>query len=518
MKIGFKSEYGRCPRVLPLTNTIITYYHSLDASLDPRMSAATPYLTAIASTLPKELSESLAVFQTPAGTQVLDTLIRFVSGGDSPDPEAQQKWSEKQREAMAALGVLTKSSTTNGKRQREQDNDSESEAKRQKTDEDGPPLFTLHAISTTSPIRKKVDINVHASSISFLNPSTRAVESSIPLSALTRAFLLPTRGKMKAHWTVVILSSDTPDRGKKPAGQSASPQIIFGLDAAAPAAVKYTTYAGSTPELHTLKPGTPTRDLLVDFIGRMRLPVLEPVPAVFKSACAGIAVSASEGGVPGIEAYRAAKAGTLWFLRDGVLWGESKPCEFWALEDLLNKADGLRVVSATGRTCTVLLTRKSPPEEVAQLDEGEADPGVEVAFSLIDGREQEGINKWVREHRELFGKEKKAGVSAVQVQDDSDEEDGDFEADSESDGGSASGSSSDEDSEDGESGSEEAEDSDGDNMDEDQDEELKVENHPLMRPGAMPRMSRATIDMVAAMVEGDLVGDGEDDGEDELED
>ncbi|KAJ6542801.1 histone chaperone Rttp106-like-domain-containing protein [Mycena capillaripes] len=483
------------------------------------MSSPTPFLTAIASTLPAELSESLAAFQTPAGAPVLDTLIRFVSGGDSPDPNTQQKWAEKQNEAMTALDALRKPTATNGKRQREQDTDSDSEAKRQKTGsgsaEDGPPLFTLHAISTTSPIRKKVDINVHASSITFLNPTSRAVESSIPLSALTRVFLLPTRGKMKAHWTVVILTSDTPDRGKKPAGQSASPQIIFGLDGTAAAAVKYTTYTGSTAELNSLKAGTPTRDLLLDFLGRLRLPVLEPVAAVFKSACPGIAVSASEGGVPGVEAYRAAKAGTLWFLRDGVLWGESKPCEFWALEDLLNKADGLRVVSATGRTLTVLLTRKSPPEEIAELDEGEADPGVEATFSLIDGKEHEGINKWVREHRERFGKEKKADAGPMQVQDDSESEDGDFEAESESDGGSAT-SGSDEDSEDGESGSEEAEDSEEDNMDEDGDDELRVENHPLMRPGAMPRMSRATIDMVAAMVEGDLVG--EDDGEDELED
>ncbi|KAJ7657811.1 histone chaperone Rttp106-like-domain-containing protein [Mycena polygramma] len=490
------------------------------------MSTNTPFLTAISSTLPPELSESLAVFQTPIGAQVLDTLIRFVGGGDSPDPEKQEKWAEKQHEAIAALGLLTKSASTNGKRQREQENDSGSESKRQKTDlaesaEDGPPLFTLHAISTTSPIRKKVDINVHASSIIFLNSSTRAVESSIPFSALTRAFLLPTRGKMKAHWTVVILSSDTPDRGKKPAGQSASPQIIFGLDATASTTVKYTTYTASTPELNTLKAGTPTRELLLDFLGRLQLPLLEPVSAVFKSACAGTAVSASEGGVPGVEAYRAAKAGTLWFLREGVLWGESKPCEFWPLENLLNKTDGLRVVSATGRTLTLVLTRKSPPEELAELEEGDADPGFEAAFSLIDGKEHEGINKWVREHRDLFGKEKQPGAGPMQVQDDSDEEDGDFEAESESDGGSATSGSSDEDSEGGESGSEEAEDSDGDNMDEDgdgDDGELRVENHPLMRPGAMPRMSRSTIEMVAAMVEGDLVGDGEDDGEDELED
>ncbi|KAJ6476357.1 hypothetical protein C8R45DRAFT_1009744 [Mycena sanguinolenta] len=487
------------------------------------MSTSTPFLTAISSILPTPLSESLAGLQTPETAPVLDILIRFLSGGDSPDPDVQQEWSERQHEAMAALGALTKSTSSNGKRRREQESDSGSDAKRQKTDsdaspEDGPPLFIFHAVSTTSPVRKKVDIVISSSSITFLNASTRAVESSIPLSALNRAFLLPTRGKMKAHWTVVVLSSDTPDRVKKPADPSASPQIIFGLDAAASASVKYTTHADGAPELHTLKAGTPTRDLLLDFIGHLRLPVLEPVATVFKSACVGTGASAAVGGIPGIEAYRAAKAGTLWFLDDGVLWGESKPCEFWALEDLLSKDAGLRVVSATGRTCTVLLTRKSPPQEIAELDEGEADPGVETAFSLIDGKEQDGIGKWVRERRNLFGKAKIPGAGALQVQDDSDEEDGDFETDSESDGGSASSSSSDDDSEDGETGSEEAEDSEGDDMDENGDEELKPENHPLMRPGAMPRMSRAAIDMVAAMVEDDLVGDGEEDGEDELED
>ncbi|KAK7046639.1 Rtt106 domain-containing protein [Favolaschia claudopus] len=486
------------------------------------MSTSTPFLSAVTPMLPKELSNSLVDFQNPAGTQALDTLLRFVCGGDSSDPATQHTWAEQQRKAMAALATLTEP-TTNGKRPREQDTtDSAAAAKRQKTDHDdqsdGSPLFTLHAVSATSPVRKKVDINVHASSLSFVNSSSHAVEASIPLSALTRAFLLPTRGKMKPHWTVVILSADSPGKDKKAAAQLAAPQIIFGLDAAAPAAVKYTTYSGSDAESTTLKSGTPTRDLLLDFIQRLGLPLLEPVPEVFKSACVGVAVSASEGGVPGIEAYRAAKAGTLWFLRDGVLWGESKPCEFWALEGLLSKSDGLRVITATGRTCTVVLTRKSPPEDVAQLDEGEADPGIETAFSMVDGKEQEGINKWVREYRDRFGKPKQVGAGAMQVQEDSDEEDGDFEVDSESDGGSATSSSSDEDGEGSGSGSEEAEDSDADDMDEDGEEELKAENHPLMRPGAMPRMSRAAIDMVAAMVEDDLVGDGEEEGEDELED
>ncbi|KAJ6615356.1 histone chaperone Rttp106-like-domain-containing protein [Mycena sp. CBHHK59/15] len=486
---------------------------------------STPFLAAISPSLPTELSESLASFQTP---QLLDGLIRFVSGGESPENasvETRQQWPDKQRMAMSALEALIQSSSTNGKRPREQEIDGALDRKRQKVASgseldvppDDPPSFILNSISATSPVRKKVDITVYESSVRFVNSSTRALEASTPLSALRRAFLLPTRGKMKAHWTVVVLSSDTPDRDKKAA--QASPQIIFGLDATASAAVKYT----ADGETNTLKSGQLSRDLLLNFIAHLQLPVLEPVPAVFKSACAGIAASAADGGVPGVEAYRAAKAGTLWFLRDGVLWGESKPCEFWPLENLLSKSDGLRVISATGRTCSVVLTRKSPPEELAALDDGEADPGVESAFSLIDGREQEGINKWVREHRDLFGKEKTIGASGLQVQDDSDEEDADFETDSEDDGGSATTSSSDEGS-DGGSGSEEAEDSDGDNMDEsggeeeDKDEELRAENHPLMRPGAMPRMSRAAIDMVAAMVEGDMVGELDDDGEDELAD
>ncbi|KAJ7619583.1 hypothetical protein FB45DRAFT_992538 [Roridomyces roridus] len=468
------------------------------------MSPSTPFLDAVSATLPTNLSDSLASLRSqPEGDQTLDCLIRFLAGGDSPYPEPT--WPDKQREALSALGDL----------------ESDSDSKRQKTD-DGPPQLTLHAISTTSPIRKKVDITVYKSCVKFVNAASGATESSIPLSDLTRAFLLPTRGKMKAHWTVVVLASDVPDRGKKSAA-AAAPQIIFGLDAAASSAVKYTTYSGSTPEVNTLKGGAPTRGVLLDFISRLGLELLEPQASIFRSACVGMAANASEDGVPGVEAYRAAKAGTLWFGSFGVLWGESKPCEFWSLESLLSKDDGLRVVSATGRTCTVLLTRKSPAEDLALLEADEADPGIETTFSMVDGKEQEGINKWVREHRNLFGKEK--GEAALNVQDDSDEEDEDFEVESESDGGSPSASSGD--SSGDESGSDDAEDSDGegegdgegenDEEGEEEEEELRPENHPLMRPGAMPRMSRAAIDMAAAMVMGDML-DEDDDGEDELED
>ncbi|KAJ7202286.1 hypothetical protein GGX14DRAFT_654110 [Mycena pura] len=115
--------------------------------------ASTQFLTAIYPTLPAEFSES----------------------GDSPNAETQA--------------------------QEASDDDSEVEPKRQRTasPHHGAPLSTLHSISTTSPVRKKVDITVHKSLFNLMNPSTGAVESSIPLSVLKRAFLLPTRGKTKAH-------------------------------------------------------------------------------------------------------------------------------------------------------------------------------------------------------------------------------------------------------------------------------------------------------------------------------
>ncbi|KAF7303837.1 Rtt106 domain-containing protein [Mycena indigotica] len=493
-----------------------------------------PFLDAVSTHLPPELSQSLQLLQTTTSdaSSTLDTLIRFVVGGDAPQPETQTTWAESQSKACAVISELVRqNSRAGGKRPREGDTDEKngSEAKRQRTEvgiDNGTPVFTLSAISANSPVRRKVDITIYSSSVVLTNASTGVVESSIPLGVLKRAFLLPTRGKMKPHWTVVVLSTDLTDASNKKETKDASPQIIFGIDASASAAVKYTTYSGleATAQVTTLKSGIPTRDLLLDFIRHLGLQVLEPTSAVFKSACPGIAVSASEGGVPGVEAYRSAKVGSLWFMHDGILWGESKPCEFWAVSDLIARETALRLISATGRTCTLVITRKSSTEELALLEGDEEEPAVETALTMIDGREQEGINKWVREHRHLFGKEPTATLdaAALLVQDDSDE-DSDFEQNEESDGGSAFDESDDDDdsdSDDAETVSEDGEgEQDGEADSDDKDQELRPENHPLMQPGAMPRMSRAAIDMVAAMVTGDLLGsDEEAEGEDELDD
>jgi hypothetical protein len=223
-------------------------------------------------------------------------------------------------------------------------------------------------------------------------------------------------------------------------------------------------------------------------------------------------------------------------MKEGVLWGESKPCEFWPVEDLIGKSEGVKVVSASGRTCTVILTRKDTGDGVAGAGDGEEneddgeDVGEEAHFGMVDSREKPGIDAWVRTYRHLFGKKKETQVTTGQVEDDSDDEDEDFELKSEDDddgsvSSSSSSGSSNGGSDDGGSDDDAEESTEGEGSEE---EELKEEHHPLMRPGAMPRMSRAVIDMVVGMVEDDMMGssaageqadnDDEDLEEDELED
>lgn len=530
------------------------------------MAPTLHYLQATASSLPREYATQFTdlVSSRPEHSSALENMFRFIAGGDCPDidnasSETRLEWSTKQR---AFREDLTRRGLTN-KRAREEDVSITShESKRPKLDSnnvptDDPPKYALHSISVSSPIRKKVNITIHASSVRLTNPTTNAVESTVPLSSITRAFVLPTRGKQKPHWTVVLMAGDVPDRSKAAQGSPANQQIIFGLDAVNTAALTVTTFSSSAaPSSDIIAKSKETLPFLNKFLSYLPTPTLEPSTEVFRSALPNSA--GREGGVPGVEAYLAAKPGTLWFLKEGILWGESKPCEFWAVQDLSEGDEGVRLISATGRNCTVVLSRKGEEEDddSDSDDDDDDDESVETEFGMVDGREQEGIREWVRKYKRLFGMKVRSTVDVngasgsgggsgsgkkengikrdgralrealppdgnlprdqvITADDDDDESDGSFEADSD-DGGSASSSSSG--SDDG-SGDEEAEaeasGSEGD--DEDGEGELRPENHPLMRPGAMPRISKAAINMVVEMVEHDLIGGG-DELEDELED
>jgi len=425
---------------------------------------------------------------------------------------------------------------------------------------DDPPVFTLHAVSTAAPVRKKVDITIRQHTLRFTHPTTHAVEASLPLSVLRRAFLLPSRGKAKPHWTVILMSSDVPDRPARGAAKEGNEQVVFGMDATAAAPFTITTHP-SPPS--TNAKGTSTRDAMLAFLGHLPASCtrLEPSIDVFRSASTGS---------PGIAAYRGAKDCSLWFFRKGIL-SECRPCEFWALEDLDGGAaadvvgEAIRLQSATGRTCSVFVRRK-PTGERAE------DGGLETEFGMVDGREQENIKEWVRMFRGLFGRGGQRSAPATSGSNvaslvrqngqapandaageeegddvlDSDDEGSDFEMSGEdTDGGSPS---TDDDSED--AGSDKENDAgSGDNADhsgeegesmssgqesgsegianaEDEgveEEELDPKHHPLLRAGAVPRMSRAAMDaavgmaMQAFVVAGQNQSYADDDEEDELD-
>ena len=526
------------------------------------MASSSLYLRSILPVLPTPIASKIRTLcaSSPDNEVIFEHLIRLLAGAE-PEAEPSSKdfkgsWAEKQADTLKILAELH---PPDKKRGREEDSDDVQQAKRHRLDP-GDPLFTLHAISTTSPVRKKVDVTIHTNAITFTHPTSRAVEATIPLDSLNRAFILPTRGKSKPHWTVVLLSSDVPAEKPKPntTASDNEQQIIFGLDAVPSTTFKITSH----PTVLESPRGNPTLPHIHSFFSHLpnRIVIITPNVSTFKSACPGIGANASEG-IPGVETYRGAKPGNLWFAEEGILWGESKPCEFWAVGDLLSK-EGLRVVGA-GKTCSVILTRRI--QSSLEDDKHNEEEGEETEFGMVDSREREGIYEWVRKHRNLFaagggapsgstnpsatttaGSSKSSNSSAKDrkvnhpssgpltirtLQDgDSDSEDGDFEDSSVEDldgsekmSGEEGDESSDEDSSDSGNGSgvDDADNADEPDMDTKDDGPLDPAHHPLLRPGAMPRMSKAATEMAVGIVE-DAFGGGADEDEvdeqDELDD
>ncbi|KAI6164028.1 hypothetical protein EDD17DRAFT_1692627 [Pisolithus thermaeus] len=514
--------------------------------------AKVPLLDILLSHLPNEFF-SLGCLSTESSRGEVETLLSFALGGDCPasmSPQTRKDWVHGQPEAMRAIQRIRGLESKTSKRTLgDEDADATQSLKRPRTeqvdnDEDDPPLFTLPSISTTSPVRKKVDITAHSRSIRFFNPSSRALEASIPLANITRAFLLPTRGKARDHWTVVLLCSDVPlDKGKVGAAaqQQArqNQQVIFGVDALSTTQFATTSYSSRsmTTTTETIAKGSETRSSLRKLLSFLSVPVLEPSVGVFKSACAPAKAGDC---AAGIDAYLSAKPGTLWFFDSGILWGESKPCEFWATEDLTT-CSGVKLLSATGRTCSVILRRRRTGITTQSGDNSDEEDFSETEFAMVDGKEQDPISTWVREREDSFGRPPGSAPAKTPVQkrentndknptagasvngpawDDSDSDDEDFRTDSSDDAASGSESSGDSNDEQPDV-SDASDDNEGSGCDDDEqgeaNEELDAARHPLLRPGAMPKMSKAAMNVVIDMLNEDFecAGDSE---EDELQD
>jgi Histone chaperone Rttp106-like len=532
------------------------------------MSGSKPYTDVLTKHIPQELHRSLDQLKSECkDVRFLETLIRFVSGGEwsssgstssssSSSAELAKDWAQKQSSFIhdvEPLRLFSASSSSQKRPHEDVGGDTGRSVKRVKVLDDAgggenasngidegedegedEPLFTLHSISVTSPIRKKVDISIHTRSIKFTNPSTKVVDSKaiVPLQNIKHAFLLPTRGKQKPHYTVLLLTSDVPNMNRKAAGPSSqqrtssSPhttlQISFGVDATPSPSFTTTSYPNS-PTQHPK--GASILDSLRDFLSYLpshALPVIEPSPEIHENA----------EGTSGIDAYRAAKSGTLWFLKQGILW-DSKPVEFWDLQDLVSSKNGggLRLLSATGRTCSVTLKRKIVKDEGEgdESEDSDEEDGVDTDFGMVDGKEQDGITQWVKKYGHLFGKKADAVKidskgkgkeiaanghldlsSNPMAEEESDLEDDNYATSEQEE--DVSSSSEDESVEDKDEGDDEDQSDSANSGGSDvsseasKGEDLNAEHHPLLRPGAVPRMSRAAMDAVVAMVEADFLG------------
>lgn len=524
------------------------------------MDSKTPYLDAVATSLPSILSDLLMTFDIYS-REKLDTLLRFSMGGSCP-PRIQGHagaWLSGQDRLRTrfqqlepqALGKRSRNGELNGQ---EEERPSGSSKKQKVLDDslaedEGDDLYTLHSISITSPIRKKVNIAITSSTIRLTNAASNALESRIDLANIRRAFILSNLGKNKnkPRWSVVLLSADTSDKKDT----SSQLQLTFSVEHAPSNAKDLFTTTSQSGEVTAHPKGTETLTYLQSFLSHLPSHIkLVTSPDPNSEIQPFLSTSAQ----PYVEAYRHAKEGALYLLETGILWAESRPAEFFALEDLAPDSDepgmgGVKTLSATGRTLSLFVRRRAQrprDEDGDEMDtEEEEIEGEETEFAMIDGREQENVLQWVRRYRRFFGKPREAQPQPHQTNGDvkgkgkakataeevaamnaeaegSDASDEDYNAPSDSDGGEPSSDSDSEDEDEGgvSGDDDEAEDTDEEEEDEgmeDEEEELDPSRHPLMRPGAMPKMSKAAMDAAVKMVVGDMVGPEEvEDEEDEL--
>ncbi|KAI0255662.1 hypothetical protein BJV78DRAFT_691984 [Lactifluus subvellereus] len=537
--------------------------------------------------------------------QFLDAALRLATGGPArPDdaPHLRAAWPEVQASVQRALHALHPPSsspsepankrrrspspqqhqqqhaqslpTTNNKKPKHDIGEGRGDDDDDDDDAADAPHLTIHALSATAPVRHKVDVTLHACTLRLAHGGTGAPVARCARTAFTRAFLLPTRARASGalQWTALLLAGDKPAPPAARGGGKGAKSRAGGANANAAGGARFelacsVPEAGAPPRM-TVHPSTSTSTPASS--SRPPSSAREAFLALLSSAPiaghrGGVArLTTVERGTPlaGITAFRGVRETSLWFFDAGIL-ADARPAEFWALADLARGEAGVRVRTATGRTCSVILTRRPPPSEKNKNTEEEEEEedvdeeGEETEFQLIDGKEREGILEWVRRHRDAFGivdavaeaegegegegNEGKVGAGRGDSDSDSD-----FEASSgTSDGGSSSSSSSSSASGDS-AGEDEAEgsqqsasergESDGDD-DDDEEVELDPKHHPLLRAaGALPKISRAAVDAAVGLVVDDLVGrtvggpgpppasvqaqaqdDGEDE-EDELED
>ena len=487
--------------------------------------SSSPYLDAVLQHAPGSLQHDIAQLIQQGNSQrlLIDSIVRLCTDSPPPNQTSETEWKSSQVQIAALLRQLNANQSTEDsmttKRAREDSDDAPLASKKAKLDEvspveDDPPVFTLHSISVSSPVRKKADVTVHRLTLRLTSPSNNNENlfPPIPIRILRLAFLVPTPGKSKPYLTAIIMSDIS---------SSAESSVIFGCDATAPAAQATTKY----PDDKKIHPkGSSTKQLIHSLFAYFPqgsdglVDLYEPKADDF----------ASSSGSQSIDAFIGAKDGHLHFFKRGVLWGERKPCMWFPVEDIRD----MSTRSATGRAFSLGIVTRAKKDSTsngsaADDDDNDDEPLEEevletTEFSLIDAKESDAVKAWIAAHRQDFSKANPStspsqasgrhisisnsaplasasskGVPLTQAAfDESDSEDQDFAlSGSDDDGGSGSSESS-----------EDEEDAEARDDDEDDDADPTAGGgdrngvHRLREPGAVPRMSNAAMDVAVGMV------------------
>ena len=592
-----------------------------------------PFLRALSDNSPQRIQSCMTKLlkgfeqssqSGPGYLNQLEEIVRFASGGSATGtpkssahiaapsensrvyPSDETSWTEDQQTYFAKLrqnnllnpalsnhGTSTPPSTNGTKRALPSEEDTLAQSSKkpkldsQETwyqhqdlldDETDIHQYTIYNISATSPIRKKVNISIHHRTIR-ITPAAAGKDKDgdkaksqtlvFLLKDLKRSFILPTHGKQKPYYTMIMLSSDVTTLPKGSTTESGEThwQICLGSELNPPNLVTRSTNQAD----HHHPKGASICTAYDTFQESTPNGAFKPLTSDHAGAS----------GRSGVDGYRAAKPGTLWFFRQGILW-DAKPIEFWAAEDLVpadggeggQTLGGVRMLSATGRTCTVILRRRVPKAKEGGGEDDGGEDSVETDFAMIEGKEQDGISEWCRKYSKNFGRPSSTAASTTRTpgsapapsasakgkgkaratDDDMEidgeggvpnhldlsnnpmaEDEGDVDDDNYtgSDSESSDGSDSEDNGGDDDSAEESGEDSERDAEGEesrpepesedveDEDEPLDPKHHPLLRPGAMPKnVSKAVLNAVVGMMEEDLgvpAGAGGDE-EDELDD
>ncbi|TPX60416.1 hypothetical protein PhCBS80983_g01813 [Powellomyces hirtus] len=287
-------------------------------------------------------------------------------------------------------------------------NDSPASKKRKisETSSTDPLQCTIQSLSFTLPARKRFWLRIRSTSLHITAPHSDEVVACHQFADIAYAFCLPTPEKVKAHYTVYLLPKDGGDA------------VVFGFEDKA-AMLVMNSEGVSKPATSDGKTG---KAVVLELLAQLPCKIVEPNPKDF-------VVESYSGVSMHLECHYTSKAGFLYLLSTGILFGFKKPILFFPFPSI----EGANITKL-GRDFRIVLDRR---------EEGSDEP-VTYEFEHINIAIMGKVMSYVDKYGKRFGvrssvaapargddktepKDEMIDVDIGTIEDDDDEEDEDFE-------------------------------------------------------------------------------------------